>query len=86
MGSHFGGCSGNVERGGCESLLCQASLCVRIGMESGLCFADEKIAFAQRDTPLAMSIHVNLEKAIKPTLHRSAVSSILTSSLVSCSL
>lgn len=55
-------------------------------MESGLCFADEKIAFAQRDTPLAMSIHVNLEKAIKPTLHRSAVSSILTSSLVSCSL
>lgn len=52
MGSHFGRCSGKVERGGCESLPCQASLCVRIAMESG----DEKIAFAQQDTPLTMSI------------------------------
>lgn len=55
-GLSFGRCSGKVERGGRECLPCQASLCVRIGMESGLCFTDEKIAFAQRDRPLTMSI------------------------------
>lgn len=53
MGSHFGRCSGKVERCGLPS---QASLCVKIGMESGLCFADEKITFAQWDMPLTMSI------------------------------
>lgn len=56
VGSHFGRCAKKVESGGCESLPCQASLCVRIGTESGLCFADEKIAFAQRGTPLTMSV------------------------------
>lgn len=52
-------------------------------MKSGLCFADEKIAFAQREAPLTMSIW---GEPLSPHYVAAAVLSSLTSSLISCSL
>jgi hypothetical protein len=53
-----------VERAGCESLPCQASLCVRAGMKSGLCFADENCLCSVGGT----FDHISLGRAIKPPL------------------
>lgn len=72
-----------MKKDSCESLFCQASLCVSTGTKSGLCFADEKIAFAQWEAPLTMSIWGD---SLSPHYVAAAVLNRLTGSLISYSL